>query len=101
MGSSVPELGNAIQGTSVLNPIFASVLIPFGLMTLLLGNFQGKWFTIGISLGVASCLIGYAIIHPMVWGISSLVWARIFLVVNALLCIGLVLLVGKGERRTA
>ncbi|MGK7943900.1 MAG: S8 family peptidase [Microcystaceae cyanobacterium] len=101
MGSSVPELGNAIQGTSVLNPIFASVLIPFGLMALLLGNFQGKWFTIGISLGVASCLIGYAIIHPMVWGISSLVWARIFLVVNALLCIGLVLLVGKGERRTA
>lgn len=101
MGSSLPELGNAVQGTSALNPIFASVLIPFALMALLLGNSQGKWFAIGISLGVASCLVGYALIHPMVWGISSLAWARTFLIVNALLCIGLVLLIGKGERRTA
>ncbi|MGK7930462.1 MAG: S8 family peptidase [Microcystaceae cyanobacterium] len=101
MGSSLPELGNAVQGTSLLNPIFASVLIPFALMALLLGNVQGKWFTMGISIGVASCLIGYAIMHPMVWGISSLPWARTFLIVNALLCIGLVLLIGKGERRAA
>ncbi|HEY9837037.1 MAG TPA: DUF5942 domain-containing protein, partial [Vampirovibrionales bacterium] len=36
MGSSIPELGSAIQGSSALNPIFASVLIPFILVTLLL-----------------------------------------------------------------
>jgi serine protease len=31
MGSSIPELGGAVQGSSLLNPIFASVLIPFHL----------------------------------------------------------------------
>ncbi len=101
MGSSLPELGNAVQGTSLLNPIFASVLIPFGLMALLLGHPDWKWFAIGTSLGVASCLLVYAAVHPVVWGIASIPWARAFLIVNALLCIGLVYLVGKGERRIA
>ncbi len=99
MGSSLPELGNTLQGTSLLNPVFASVLIPFGLMALLLGHPQGKWFAVGTSLGVASCLLVYSAIHPSVWGVSSLPWARVFLIVNGLLCIGLVCLVGKGERR--
>jgi len=28
LGSSIPELGNAINGDTALNPLFASVLIP-------------------------------------------------------------------------
>ncbi|MGV0103541.1 Peptidase S8 and S53, subtilisin, kexin, sedolisin [Nostoc sp. DSM 114160] len=38
LGSSIPELGNTLQGTDALNPLFASVLIPIALMALLLGG---------------------------------------------------------------
>ena len=44
LGSSIPELGSAIQGSSVLNPLFASVLIPFLLVALFLGHPSWKWF---------------------------------------------------------
>ncbi len=55
LGSSIPELGNAIQGSPVLNPLFASVLIPLVLVLLFLGHPQWKWLAIGSTLGVASC----------------------------------------------
>ncbi|NJO80162.1 MAG: peptidase S8, partial [Cyanobacteria bacterium RM1_2_2] len=32
LGSSIPELGGAISGSPLLNPVFASVLIPFALI---------------------------------------------------------------------
>ncbi|ACK65170.1 peptidase S8 and S53 subtilisin kexin sedolisin [Rippkaea orientalis PCC 8801] len=101
MGSSVPELANAIQGTALLNPLLASVLIPFVLIALLLGHRQGKGFAIGICLGVASCLTVHAVMSPEVLWMPSVNLARTFLGVNALLCLALAWLATKGEGKTA
>ncbi|MEA5550509.1 S8 family peptidase [Anabaena cylindrica UHCC 0172] len=101
LGSSIPELGNSLQGTGALNPLFASVLIPIVLIVLLLGHPNWKWFAIGSSLGVAACLTISAIYDPAVWGLGDGNIARIFLIVNALLCYGLVRLALKDEKQTA
>ncbi|WP_071190005.1 S8 family peptidase [Trichormus sp. NMC-1] len=101
LGSSIPELGNSIQGTGALNPIFASVLIPLTLIVLLLGHPNWKWFAIGSSLGIAACLTVSAIYDPAVWGLGDGNLARTFLIVNALLCYGLVRLALKDEKQTA
>lgn len=100
-GSSIPELGNAIQGTSSLNPIFASVAIPALLIVALLGHKSWKWFAIGTSLGVASCLAVNAVIAPELWGLGDGIWARTFLVMNAVLCFALAYLASQGENQTA
>ncbi|MBV5260838.1 peptidase S8 [Synechococcus moorigangaii CMS01] len=89
LGSSLPELGSAINGQAVLNPIFASVLIPFGLLLLLAGFESGKRFGIGLSLGVASCLWVSMLVNPAVWGLGSGLIAQVFLGVNGLLCVAL------------
>jgi serine protease len=101
MGSSIPELGSSIQGSSALNPIFASVVIPFILVALFLGHREWKWVAIGSALGVASCLAVSAVVSPSVVWLGSGVLARGFLVANALLCFGLAYLASKGEERTA
>jgi serine protease len=101
LGSSIPELGGAIQGSSLLNPIFASVLIPLVLVALLLGNSQWKWFAIGSTLGVASCLAVSAMVSPAVLWLGSGAIARSFLIVNALLCYGLAYLAAKAEAQAA
>ena len=101
MGSSIPELGSAIQGSSMLNPIFASVLIPFILVALLLGHKEWKWVAIGSALGVASCLAVSAVMSPSLMWLGSGVVARVFLVANALLCFGLAYLASKGELQKA
>ncbi|MEW6491374.1 MAG: S8 family peptidase [Cyanobacteriota bacterium] len=101
MGSSIPELGSAIQGSSALNPIFASVLIPFILVALLLGHKQWKWLAIGSALGVASCLAVSAVMSPSLVWLGGGVVARVFLVANALLCFGLAYLASRGETQTA
>ncbi|MDZ8056172.1 MAG: S8 family peptidase [Aulosira sp. ZfuVER01] len=101
LGSSIPELGNTLQGTNALNPLFASVLIPIVLVALLLGHPSGKWFAIGSTLGVAACLTVSAVYDPTVWGLGSSYLARIFLIANALLCYGLARLALKNERQVA
>jgi serine protease len=101
LGSSIPELGNAIQGSGVLNPLFASVLIPFALVALLLGHRSWKWFAIGSALGVAACLAVNAVVSPAVWGLGHGAIARLFLIANALLCYGLAWLPSKGEGQPA
>lgn len=101
MGSSIPELGGAIQGSAVLNPIFASILIPAILVVLLLGHPQWKWLAIGSTIGVASCLAVSAVVSPAVWGLGSGFIAQAFLVVNALLCLGLARLAIQSEAKTA
>ncbi|MBW4637736.1 MAG: S8 family peptidase [Gloeocapsa sp. UFS-A4-WI-NPMV-4B04] len=98
LGSSIPELGNAIAGSHALNPLFASVLIPLGLIALLLGHRSWKWFAIGSCLGVASCLVVSALVSPTVWGLGSGILAQIFLIANALLCYELAALATKGEQ---
>ena len=89
MGSSLPELGNLVMGTANLNPIFASILIPFALIAVLAGHKTLKWFAIGICLGVAACLGIHAIVDPAVWGLGSGAIARCFLGINAFCCLGL------------
>ena len=101
MGSSIPELGNTIFGSSVLNPVFASVLVPFALVALLLGHPQWKWLAIGSALGVASCLAVSAVLSPAVWGLGTGALARGFLIANALLCYGLAHLAAKPSEQTA
>lgn len=95
LGSSLPELGNALNGSPILNPLFASVLIPFGLLLLVAGIDSAKKFGVGLSLGVASCLVVYAFTSPMVWGLGSGLVAQVFLIVNAILCFYLAKLMGK------
>ena len=97
-GSSIPELGNVVVGQSDLNPLFASVLIPLILVVLLLGNSKWKWFAIGSSIGVAACLAISAAIDPSVWGLGSGTVARIYLGVNALLCLGLAYQASQNEK---
>lgn len=101
LGSSIPELGNAIQGTNVLNPVFASVLIPFVLIALLLGHPSWKWFAIGSALGVGSCLLVSAVATPDIWWLGEGAIARFFLISNALLCYGIAWLAMKGETQPA
>jgi len=95
MGSSIPELGNTIQGTGILNPAFASVLIPFILIAVLLNTKNIRWFAIGTCLGVASCLAVSAALSTPVWGLGVGVLSQVFLGVNALLCLGLAYLSSK------
>jgi serine protease len=101
MGSSLPELGTAIQAESALNPIFASVLIPFLLVALLLGHPTLKWFAIATCLGVAACLGISAFTDPALVWLGSGLGAQIFLIVNALLCFGLGYLAAKAEAERA
>ncbi|MFB2834580.1 S8 family peptidase [Floridanema evergladense] len=99
MGSSIPEMGNAITGGTLLNPILASVLIPVVLVALLLGHPSWKWFAIGSSLGVASCLAVNAIVDPGLLWLGDGTIARTFLIINALLCFGLARLAMKDEKQ--
>ncbi|MGI8500598.1 MAG: S8 family peptidase [Hassallia sp.] len=99
LGSSIPELGNALQGTDAFNPLFASVLIPIILMALLLGNPTWKWFAVGSTLGVAACLGVSAFFDPAVWGLGNGIWSRLFLTINALLCYGLARLALKNQEQ--
>ncbi|MBE9049808.1 peptidase S8 [Nostocales cyanobacterium LEGE 11386] len=101
LGSSIPELGNTLQGTNALNPVFASVLIPIVLIALLLGHPTWKWFAIGSTLGIAAFLTVSAVYDPAIWGLGSSYLARGFLVTNALLCYALARLALKNEGQTA
>lgn len=100
LGSSIPELGNAISGDSILNPVFASVLIPLLLMIACWSFSSGKWFAVGTSLGVSACLLVSAVISPHVWWLGDGGIARSFLVVNGLLCFGLARFAARGDSQT-
>jgi serine protease len=100
LGSSIPELGNAIAGNSILNPVFASVIIPLLLMIACWSFTSGKWFAVGTSLGVSACLLVNAVVAPQVWWLGDGEVARIFLVVNGLLCFGLARFAARGDSQT-
>lgn len=99
LGSSIPELGNTLQGTNPFNPLFASVLAPMLLMALLLGHPKWKWFAIGSSLGIAACLAVSSLTDPAVWGLGSGILARGFLITNALLCFTLARFAVKNDEQ--
>jgi serine protease len=100
LGSSIPELGNAIAGNSILNPLFASVLIPLLLLIVCWSYPQGKWFSVGTSLGVAACLFVSAVVAPNVWLLGDGVVSRTFLILNGLLCFGLARFAARGDTQT-
>ncbi len=100
-GSSLPELGNVVFGNANLNPLFASALIPFVLTTLLLGHSSFKWFAIGSCIGVAACLGVSAVADPSLWLLGSGAIARTYLIVNAILCLGLAYLASQKDTQVA
>jgi serine protease len=100
LGSSIPELGNAIAGNSILNPAFASVLIPLVLLVVCWSIPQGKRFAVGTSLGVAACLLVSAVVAPQTWLLGDGAIARGFLAINGLLCFGLATFAAKGDSQT-
>lgn len=101
LGSAIPEWGNAIQGGALLNPIFASALIPFILMALFLSHTSGKGWMVGISLGMTVFLAASAIVDPGLLWLGQGTMARAYLAMNALLCYGLAYLAMKTEARPA
>ena len=86
LGSSIPEMGGAILNQDTLNPIFASLLIPLGLMSLLISHRTWKWLVLGISIGMTAFMLVAAAGSPTIWLIGKGQFARLFLLVNALLC---------------
>jgi serine protease len=99
-GSSLAELGNAFSNTNALNPITASVLLPLGLLLLLLGHPQWKWFAIGSAIGTSVCLATSAVLAPQMMWIGEGIPAIAFLSVNSLLCLGCAYLSIKSETAT-
>lgn len=99
LGSSLPELGNAIAGDGVLNPLFASALIPLALLVFLWSSVAGRRFAMGLCLGVSACLAYSALFDAQVWLLGSDWLARGWLAVNAVLCFILGRLAGKAEAR--
>jgi serine protease len=96
LGSSIPELVGTLLNSNALNPISASIAIPFLLVSFLLGHRTWKWFAIGSCLGVTACLAVSAILYPeMQWLAGSS--ARIYLSANALLTLGLATLAINAE----
>jgi serine protease len=89
MGSSLSEVGNAAFGSSLLNPLFASILIPFAIMALLWSNRTGKSFATGISIGMAAALGVSSAVGVSVWGLGAGLVSTAFLAVNACLCFSL------------
>ena len=96
-GSSIVELGNAFSNTNALNPISASVLVPFLLLICLLGHARWKWFAIGSAISVCVALCAHAVFAPEMMWITDPIQARLYLGVNALLCFGLAYLSAKSE----
>jgi serine protease len=96
-GSSLAELGNAFSNTNALNPITASVLLPLGLLLILLGHPQWKWFAIGSAIGTSVCLATSAVLAPQMMWIGEGMPAIAFLSVNSLLCFGCAYLSIKSE----
>jgi serine protease len=101
MGSSVAEMGNAIAGNNILNPLFASVLIPAALLALLWSNETGKRFSIGLLLGTSACLAVNMVYEPHVWMLGDGLVPQIFLGVNAALCLVLAKFAAKAAKAEA
>lgn len=89
LGSSIPELGFVLLNSTKLNPIFASALIPFILVSALLSIRNFKWLAIGSTIGVAAVLGVNAVLNPTLAWLGSGIIARVYLGINTVLCFGL------------
>ncbi len=100
MGSAIPEMATAIETHSILNPFFASVLIPLGLVALFLGNPSLRGFSIGTAIGYTLFLAVSAATFPSLMWLGNGAIAQSFLVFNACLCLSLARLALKTEVRS-
>lgn len=87
LGSSLPELGSIWANTSMLNPITASALIPFLMLSFLISHPRFNWMTVGVAVGFTALLSLSFFVQPAVLWIDSGFWARVFLAINALICL--------------
>jgi serine protease len=99
MGSSLAEMGNSVAGNNILNPLFASALVPAALFVLLWSSIPGKRFTIGLTLGTASCLAVNTWFMPHVWLLGDGLVPQLFLGANALLCLWMAKFAIKSEAK--
>ncbi|MEO1633830.1 MAG: S8 family serine peptidase [Cyanobacteria bacterium J06631_9] len=82
LGTALPELGQGWFGTSGLNPLFASLVVPFVLMMFLISMKGIKWWSLGISVGAMAFMMVSAFGAPEIAIIGSGQPAVIFLLVN-------------------
>jgi serine protease len=89
LGTSLPELGQNLLGSSLLEPVTAS-LLPIGvLMGLTWRWLPGLRFTLGCAIASGLALLAAMALHPQVQGISTVWGSQTFLGINGLLCLGL------------
>ncbi len=84
LGTALPEWGQAWFGSAGLNPLFASVVLPFALMMLLISHHGLKWVALGVSVGTTAFLLVTMFSSPEIALIGSGRLAVGFLLVNAL-----------------
>ena len=86
LGSAIPEMGSVLLARpSFLNPLTASALIPFLMLSFLISHPSFQWITVGISVGVAAALGISVFNYPYLAWMGSGTWAQLFLAVNAAL----------------
>ena len=50
------ELGGALWDSSLLNPVFVNLLIPFGLMAIFISS-RWRWLVLGIAIGMTAFMV--------------------------------------------
>jgi serine protease len=88
LGSALPEINSALEGSSALNPVSASALIPLLLTFALFRSPRWKPLALGVSLGVAAFLLVSTVRGSAVVGMGDGPLGRLFLFANTFLCYG-------------
>jgi serine protease len=89
LGSALPEVGQNLLGSSLLEPVTAS-LLPLGILMALTWRWlPGLRFTVGAAVGMAMALVVAMAGHPQVQGIPEIWSSRGFLGLNGILSLGL------------
>jgi len=85
-GTAIPELGSVFWTNSQLNPIFASVLIPIGLLACFASHPHLKWLAFGVAIGMTGFMVVATFTAPSMWPVGRGFWAQLFLMGNAIVC---------------
>lgn len=83
---AIPEIGSAFWHTARLNPLFASCLIPIGLMSAFISQPKLKWYSLGVAVGTTAFLIVATFSSPSVVWFGQGLWAQLYLITNAVVC---------------
>lgn len=87
LGSSLPELGQNLLGSTSLEPVTAS-LLPLGLLMALTWRWlPGLRFTLGCAIASGLALLNAMVLHPEVQGMPDLWLGRVFLGINGILAL--------------